>query len=178
MSKVIVLGFFSLVQGAIIAAIGFSTRKLPTEGLVIKNAPAMEMAIGIILLSFASMMFGLVISSLVKTAEKTMPLLVMFAIIQVVFTGCLFQLFDKAGLEQFAWLMPARWGVGVVGTTLDLGHLMVLDPAHPNAHDGLWQHSVAQWWIDAGMLVVISVALAFVVLRLLRRHEPEVMQKG
>ena len=41
----------------------------------------------IIALGFTSMMFGLVISSLVKTAEKTMPLLVMFAIVQVVFTG-------------------------------------------------------------------------------------------
>ncbi len=178
MSKIIVLGFFSVLQGAIIAAVGFSTRKLPTEGLIITGMPAIEMAVGIILLSFASMMFGLVISALVKTAEKTMPLLVMFAIVQVVFTGCLFQLFDKAGLAQFAWLMPARWGVGVVGTTLDLGHMMVLDPAHMNAHDGLWTHSVAQWAIDAGALVAISAAMGFLVLRLLRRHEPEVMQKG
>ncbi len=38
-------------------------------------------------LGFTSMMVGLVISPLVKTAEKTMPLLVMFAIIQVVFTA-------------------------------------------------------------------------------------------
>ncbi|GAA1239176.1 FHA domain-containing protein [Kitasatospora nipponensis] len=178
MSKIIVLGFFSLLQGALIAAVGFSTRKLPTEGLIFQHAPAVEMAIGIILLSFTSMMFGLVISALVKTAEKTMPLLVMFAIIQVVFTGCLFQLFDKAGLAQFAWLMPARWGVAVVGTTLDLGHLMVLDPTHLSAHDGLWAHSVLQWSIDSFMLVAISTALAFLVLRLLRRHEPEVMQKG
>ncbi|GAB2715156.1 FHA domain-containing protein [Kitasatospora kifunensis] len=178
MSKIIVLGIFSVLQGAIIAGVGFSTRALPTQGLIFKNAPAIEMAIGIILLSFASMMFGLVISALVKTAEKTMPLLVMFAIIQVVFTGCLFQLFDKAGLAQFAWLMPARWGVAVVGTTLDLGHLMILDPAHMNEHDGLWKHSVLQWSIDSAMLVVISTALAFLVLRLLRRHEPEVMQKG
>ncbi|MCX4746044.1 FHA domain-containing protein [Kitasatospora sp. NBC_01287] len=178
MSKIIVLGIFSVLQGAIIAAVGFSTRSLPEHGLIFSNAPAIEMAIGIILLSFASMMFGLVISALVKTAEKTMPLLVMFAIVQVVFTGCLFQLFDKAGLAQFAWLMPARWGVAVVGTTLDLGHLMVLDPTHMNAHDGLWQHSVLQWSIDSFMLVVISAALGFLVLRLLRRHEPEVMQKG
>ncbi|TQF02927.1 FHA domain-containing protein [Kitasatospora acidiphila] len=178
MSKIIVLGFFSLLQGTIIAAVGFSTRKLPTSGLLFSSAPAIEMAIGIILLSFTSMMFGLVISALVKTAEKTMPLLVMFAIIQVVFTGCLFQLFDKAGLAQLAWLMPARWGVATVGTTLDLGHMMILDPAHMNDHDGLWKHSVAQWAIDAGMLVVLSVLLAFVVQRLLRRHEPEVMQKG
>lgn len=56
--------------------------------------------------------------------------------------------------------------------------MMILDPAHMNEHDGLWKHSVAQWAIDAGMLVVLSVLLAFVVQRLLRRHEPEVMQKG
>ena len=58
------------------------------------------------------MMFGLIISALVKTAEKTMPLLVMFAIVQVVFTGVLFQLFGKPGVEQFvlADARPAgRW---------------------------------------------------------------------
>ncbi|MGF1426289.1 FHA domain-containing protein [Kitasatospora sp. LaBMicrA B282] len=177
-SKIIVLGFFSLLQGTIIAAVGFAPRKLPAHGLIFSNAPAIEMAIGIILLSFTSMMFGLVISSLVKTAEKTMPLLVMFAIIQVVFTGCLFQLFDKAGLAQFSWLMPARWGVAIVGTTLDLSHIMVLDPAHMNEHDALWKHSAAMWFVDSFMLVLLSTALAFLVLRLLRRHEPEVMQKG
>ncbi len=47
------------------------------------------------------MMFGLIISSLVKTAEKTMPLLVMFAIVQVVFTGVLFQLFDTVGVARW-----------------------------------------------------------------------------
>ncbi|MDH6117428.1 FHA domain-containing protein [Kitasatospora sp. GAS204B] len=177
-SKIIVLGAFSLLQGTIIAAVGFFPRKLPAHGLIFSNSPAIEMAIGIILLSFTSMMFGLVISSLVKTAETTMPLLVMFAIIQVVFTGCLFQLFDKVGLAQFAWLMPARWGVAVVGTTLDLGHIMVLDPTHMSAHDGLWAHSALQWFIDSFMLLVLSTAMAFLVLRLLRRHEPEVMQKG
>ncbi|WP_035794397.1 FHA domain-containing protein [Kitasatospora mediocidica] len=182
-SKIIVLGLFSILQGAIIAVIGFAPRKLPTEGLIFASSPAVEMGIGLILLSFTSMMFGLVISALVKTAEKTMPLLVMFAIIQVVFTGVLFQIFGKPGLEQFAWLMPARWGVGIVGTTLNLGHLMVPfdhDPLHPaNDHrDAMWDHSVLHWVINAGALVVISAGLAFLVLRLLRRHEPEVMQKG
>ncbi|MDH6113509.1 ABC-type multidrug transport system ATPase subunit [Kitasatospora sp. MAP12-15] len=182
-SKIVVLGLFSILQGAIIAVIGFAPRTLPEHGLIFANAPAVEMAIGLILLSFTSMMFGLVISALVKTSEKTMPLLVMFAIIQVVFTGVLFQIFSKPGLEQFAWLMPARWGVGVVGTTLNLSHLMVPfdhDPLHPqNDHrDAMWSHSVLHWAINAGALVVISVGLAFLVLRLLRRHEPEVMQQG
>ncbi len=73
--------------------------------------PAVELCLTVIALGFTSMMFGLVISSLVKTAEKTMPLLVMFAIVQVVFTGILFQVYGSPGLEQFAWLMPSRWAI-------------------------------------------------------------------
>ncbi|MFI9330046.1 FHA domain-containing protein [Kitasatospora sp. NPDC052868] len=180
MSKIIVLGFFSVIQGAIISAVGFLPRKLPEHGLIIKDLPVIEMTIGMILLSFAAMMFGLMISALVKTAEKTMPLLVMFAIVQVVFTGCLFQIFGKPGLEQAAWLMPARWGTGIVATTLDLSHLMGpwnKDFQNPD-YDPLWDSSVAQWAIDAGVLIVMSVVIGVIVTRLQRRHEPEVMQKG
>ena len=180
MSKIIVLGIFSVIQGAIISAVGFLPRKLPEHGLIVQNMPMIEMTIGMILLSFAAMMFGLMISALVKTAEKTMPLLVMFAIVQVVFTGCLFQIFGKPGLEQVAWLMPARWGTGIVSTTLNLSELMGpwnKDFQHPN-YDPLWKHSVAHWAIDASVLVVISIVIGVIVTRLQRRHEPEVMQKG
>ncbi|WP_031070481.1 FHA domain-containing protein [Streptomyces sp. NRRL WC-3742] len=181
MSKVIVLGVFSVIQGAIISAVGFLPRKLPEHGgLLVKNTPLIEMTIGMILLSFTAMMFGLMISALVKTSEKTMPLLVMFAIVQVVFTGCLFQIFSKPGLEQVAWLMPARWGTGIVATTLDLSKLMGpwnKDFQNPK-YDPLWDHSVLQWVVDAGALVVISVLIGVLVTRLQRRHEPEVMQKG
>ncbi|MFI6445336.1 FHA domain-containing protein [Kitasatospora sp. NPDC050543] len=180
MSKIIVLGFFSVVQGAILSAVGFMPRKLPQHGLILHNLPAVEMAIGLILLSFASMMFGLVISALVKTAEKTMPLLVMFAIVQVVFTGCLFQIFSKPGLEQSAWLMPARWGVGAVATTLDLAKLMGpwnKDFQNPQ-YDPLWGHNVGQLVVNWLVLIVISAVLGFVVTRLQKRHEPEVMRQG
>ncbi|MEE1827272.1 FHA domain-containing protein [Streptomyces sp. BE20] len=180
MSKIIVLGFFSVIQGAIISAVGFLPRKLPEHGLVFKDLPIIEMSFGLILLSFASMMFGLAISALVKTAEKTMPLLVMFAIIQVVFTGCLFQIFSKPGLEQFAWLMPARWGTGMVATTLDLSHLLGpwnKDFQNPE-YDALWGHNSGQFWFDAGVLIAMSVVIGVIVTRLQRRHEPEVMQKG
>ena len=74
-------------------------------------------------LGFTSMMFGLIISSLVKTAEKTMPLLVMFAIIQVVFTGCLFTLNGSIGANQFSYLMPSRWAVAAAGATLDFNKI-------------------------------------------------------
>ncbi|MFG2291538.1 FHA domain-containing protein [Streptomyces sp. NPDC048595] len=174
MSKVIVLGVVTAIQGVIIAAIGFSTRNMPTEGLVIEKAPAIEMALAIIALGFTSMMFGLIISALVKTAEKTMPLLVMFAIVQVVFTGVLFQLFDTPGVAQFAWLMPSRWAVAAMGATGDMNTLLPWELGNP---DPLWKHQTGVYVMDMIILISLGVALAFVVARLLRRHEPEVMRK-
>ncbi|MCX5450563.1 FHA domain-containing protein [Streptomyces sp. SID8375] len=174
MSKVIVLGVVTAIQGVIIAAIGFSTRNMPDEGLLVEKVPAIEMALAIIALGFTSMMFGLIISALVKTAEKTMPLLVMFAIVQVVFTGVLFQLFDTVGVAQFAWLMPSRWAVGAMGATADMNTLLPWEPGNP---DPLWKHQTGVYVMDMIILITLGIALAFVVARLLRRHEPEVMRK-
>lgn len=123
------------------------------------------------------MMFGLVISSLVKTSEKTMPLLVMFAIVQVVFTGVLFKVFGSPGLEQVAWLMPSRWAMAGAATTLDLAHLMPpWDRENPTDLDPLWESTVAQWGINVAVLLVMAAICGFAVARLLRRHEPEVMR--
>ncbi|WP_431681116.1 FHA domain-containing protein [Kitasatospora sp. KL5] len=182
-SKIVVLGLVSFLQGGIISAIAFKTRTLPAEGLLLKSMPAAEMAIGVILLSFTSMLVGLTISALVKTAEKTMPLLVMFAIVQMVFTGAIFQVFDKPGLEQFAWLMPGRWGLAASGNTLDLAHTSAVTynsdvrPPTPVV-DPLWDHTVGHLFLNWFALIAISVGLAFLIQRFLRRHEPEVMQKG
>ncbi|MFI1012071.1 FHA domain-containing protein [Streptomyces sp. NPDC020965] len=176
MSKVIVLGLITACQGVILCGIGFATRELPAEGLIMP--PAMELCVVVIALGLTSMMFGLVISSLVKTAEKTMPLLVMFAIVQVVFTGILFKIYGSPGLEQFAWLMPSRWAIAGAGSTLDLGRLMPpWDPKNPDDLDPLWEHTASQWGLNVAILLAIGVICGFAVARLLRRHEPEVMRK-
>ncbi|WP_392669458.1 FHA domain-containing protein [Streptomyces sp. LN785] len=176
MSKVFVLGVITAIQGVIICGIGFATRDLPEEGLIMP--PAVELCVTITALGFTSMMFGLVISSLVKTAEKTMPLLVMFAIVQVVFTGILFQVYGSPGLEQFAWLMPSRWAIAAAGSTLDLAHLMPpWDQKNPTDLDPLWEHTAGQWGMNIAILLFIGLVCGFAVARLLRRHEPEVMRK-
>ncbi|NJQ02077.1 FHA domain-containing protein [Streptomyces zingiberis] len=174
MSKVIVLGVITAFQGALISAIGLVPRDLPEEGVILRSLPGVELALPIMALGFTSMMVGLIISALVRTAEKTMPLLVMSAIVQLVFTGCLFQLNGKVGAEQLAWLVPSRWGVSAAGSTADLNWLLPWEPGTP---DPLWEHDAATWLLDMGVLLGIGLVCCVLVARLLRRHEPEVMRR-
>ena len=178
MSKVIVLGAVTVFQGAMVGAIGFSSRTIPDESLIFgegKFAVMLELSIPIMGLGFTSMMFGLVISSLVKTAEKTMPLLVMFAIVQVVFTGCLFALHGSPGVNEFSYLMPSRWAVAAAGATLDFNNIS--PPKEAGDTDPLWNHTVGAYSLDMFALIVLGVICGVLVARFLRRHEPEVMRK-
>ncbi|MFH9074015.1 FHA domain-containing protein [Streptomyces alboflavus] len=176
MSKVIVLGAITVLQGGLVGVIGFSTREIPKEGLVLGSQVLLELSLPIMALGFTSMMFGLIISALVKTAEKTMPLLVMFAIIQVVFTGCLFILHGTVGVNQFSFLMPSRWAVAASGATLDFNRISP-NPDDPGATDPLWDHEAGAYMMDMAALLALGAFCGFLVARFLRRHEPEVMRK-
>ncbi|WP_445400085.1 FHA domain-containing protein [Streptomyces sp. LE64] len=175
MSKVIVLGMITVLQGAIVGGIGFTMRDVPEEGVVLGGLTLLELCLPIMALGFTSMMFGLIISALVKTAEKTMPLLVMFAIIQVVFTGCLFTLNGSVGVNELSYLMPSRWAVAAAGATLDFNRV---NPStdDPGNTDPLWDHDAGTWLLDMGALLALGALCGFLVSRFLRRHEPEVMR--
>ncbi|MEU0672331.1 FHA domain-containing protein [Streptomyces sp. NPDC006172] len=175
MSKVFVLGLITVFQGLLVGVIGFASREIPQEGLVLGKLTLLELSLPIMALGFTSMMFGLIISALVKTAEKTMPLLVMFAIIQVVFTGCLFALHGSIGANEFSYLMPSRWAVGAAGTTLDFNRIS--PPETVGDNDPLWEHTAGAWSLDMAALIALGVICGFFVSRFLRRHEPEVMRK-
>ncbi|WP_338675725.1 FHA domain-containing protein [Streptomyces sp. SCSIO 30461] len=175
MSKVIVLGMITVFQGALVGVIGFSSRDIPDEGLVL-GYTLLELSLPIMALGFTSMMFGLIISALVKTAEKTMPLLVMFAIVQVVFTGCLFILNGTVGVNEFSYLMPSRWAVAAAGATLDFNRISP-NQDDPGNTDPLWDHEVGAWVMDMAALLALGALCGFLVARFLRRHEPEVMRK-
>ncbi|OIV38898.1 ABC transporter ATP-binding protein [Mangrovactinospora gilvigrisea] len=177
MSKVIVLGIVTSIQGIVIALIGFNYRALPDKGLLLSSqSPFLEMTFTLVVLGIASLMIGMVLSAVVKSSEMTMPLLVLFAVVQVAFAGALFKIFGSAGVEQLAWLMPARWGLGALGASININRL---SPPWDSSGktDPIWNNTVGQWSIDIGILVAMALVCAFLVTRFLRRHEPEVMRK-
>ena len=123
------------------------------------------------------MMFGLVISSLVKTAEKTMPLLVMFAIVQVVFTGCLFSPTARSASTQFC--LPDARPAGRSPPPAPRWTSTSISPpwTNPASTDPLWEHTAGAWGMDMSPCSLLGVICGFFVARFLRRHEPEVMRK-
>ncbi|MGW2651890.1 ATP-binding cassette domain-containing protein [Streptomyces sp. NPDC001393] len=178
LSKVMVLGLITAVQGFVVVAIGLAGRRLPPVGLV-TTPSEIELVLAVVLLSTTSMMLGLIISALVRTAEKTMPLLVLATVVQVMFSGAVFPLFNQVGLNQLSWLVPSRWAVAAQAATINLSRIgPPADDKHPHSADPLWVHTAHQWWLDAGVLEGLGLVGIIVVLVLLRRHEPLVMRRG
>ncbi len=130
-SKLIILGLISGLQAVLIVIIGLTGRPLPAHGAFLKHFPLLELLIAIGVLAVVSMTLGLLISASVDTSEKTMPLLIVAVIFQVVMTGGVFALHGKAGLEQVAWIAPSRWGFAANASTINLNVIQL--PVQPKA---------------------------------------------
>jgi ABC transport system ATP-binding/permease protein len=170
-SKLLVLGVITIGQGIVLTLVAMLGVNMRDKGVII--APLPELILAVALLSFTAMTLGLLISAMVKTSEMTMPLLVLTTLVQIVFCGALVHLDGKAVLEQFAWLVPARWAFAAMAGTLNITFLL----PRKEPPDPLWKQQFSTWLLDMGMMVLLVVVLIFLVERMLRRQEPEVMRK-
>lgn len=167
MSKVVVLGTVTVLQAVVLTLVGLLGVHLNAPGgKGVLLPPLAEITVAVALLAFTAMTLGLLVSALVRKEEVTMPLLVLLAIVQVVFCGALLTLHGVPGLEQLAWLVPSRWALAAMASTLDLGRIVTPDP--------LFRHTAHVWLLDIGMLVALAVVFLCAVGWLLRRREPEV----
>ncbi|MFJ9696004.1 ATP-binding cassette domain-containing protein [Kitasatospora sp. NPDC101183] len=173
-SKVVVLGTVTVAQAAVLTVVGLAGVDLsfavPT-GVVMPQLP--ELIIAVALLAFSAMMLGLVVSALVGKEEATMPLLVLLSVVQIVFSGLMLKLHGVPGLEQFAWLIPSRWGLSAMARTVELHAIF---PTAITA-DPMFRHERNGWLLSMAVLPALSAAYGLVVLALLRRHEPAIMRR-
>jgi ABC transport system ATP-binding/permease protein len=119
-SKLLILAAISAIQSLILVGIGILRRKLPSTGSFLHHLPLVELLIGMAVLSIVSMTLGLLISAMVNSSDKTMPLLVVGVMFQVILTGGIFPVAGKVGLEQISWVAPSRWGFAAVASTVNL----------------------------------------------------------
>ncbi|MFF3322631.1 FHA domain-containing protein [Streptomyces sp. NPDC002889] len=174
MSKVVVLGTVTVLQAVVLTQVGLAGVDLGApDGKGVLMPPLAEITLAVALLSFTAMMLGLLVSALVRREEVTMPLLVLLAIVQVVFCGALLELDGVPGVEQLAWLIPSRWALAAMASTIGLTSIA----PGKLTDDPLFEHAAGVWLLDMGMLVVLSAVFGYAVARLLRLREPAVMRR-
>ncbi|WP_416211466.1 ATP-binding cassette domain-containing protein [Frankia sp. Cas3] len=173
-SKVVVLVIITTLQSIVFTMIGM-TNRTPRQAVAL-SVPMLEVILAVTMISISSAMLGLAISAWVDNADKTMPLLVMTTMSQVVFSGGLVPLEGKLGLQQLSYLMPARWGYAAIASSADLNDVVKLGdaPFSRGPVDPLWVHAGHVYITDivagvgVGCLAVGACAL------LLRRLDPKV----
>ncbi|WP_329522033.1 FHA domain-containing protein [Spirillospora sp. NBC_01491] len=158
MSKLLVLGLITGLQAVALVLIGLVLVDRPAAGTFTAVLPELMLSMG--LLGVVSMTLGLLVSASVGSSEKTLPLLIVLSMGQLVLCGALVRLVGLPGLEQLAWLSPSRWGMGAAAATIDLDTIGP-PPADP---DPLWRHDPGVWLADMGIaagLAVVFVAAAW-----------------
>jgi hypothetical protein len=116
------------------------------------------------------MVLGLLISAVVNSSDKTMPLLVLAVLVEVVLSGGVFAINGITGLEQLSWFAPSRWGFAAIASTADLNHIQPLSPG--TKPDPLWSHTPHQWLLAMAMMAVLALALVVLTWRRLARTRP------
>ncbi|WP_232851159.1 FHA domain-containing protein [Nocardia acididurans] len=154
MSKIAVFSVAALLQAAVMVGIPLLIMKRPEQGSVIPMG-SLELYIDIALTAVTCVILGLLLSTLAKSSEQVMPLLVVAIMAQLVMAGGLIPVTNRVVLEQVSWLFPSRWGYASGASTVDIRNLFA--KAQP---DKFWEHTAAAWYLDVGALVAIGLVLA------------------
>ncbi|WP_205876608.1 ATP-binding cassette domain-containing protein [Mycobacterium camsae] len=168
-AKLTVFFAFAVLQAAVATAIVIVGKGAPTQKALVLGNPSLELFTTVAATCVASAVVGLVLSSIARSNEQIMPLLVVSLMLQLVLAGGMIPVTDRVGLDQLSWAIPARWGYAASAATVNLRELV---PGSLSPEDSHWTHSRPAWLFDMAMLAVLSVAYSGVVwwrIRLKRR---------
>ncbi len=154
LAKIAVFSVVAFLQSAVLIGITLVGKKPPGEGALIPNG-SIELYIDIAMTAVCCVVFGLLMSSLAKSNEQVMPMLVVMIMVQLVMAGGLIPVTDRVGLEQVSYLFPARWGYAAGASTVDLTKIF-----YGAQDDPLWKHTIGIWALDVVMVIVITAVLA------------------
>jgi ABC-type transport system involved in multi-copper enzyme maturation permease subunit len=152
-SKIVVYSGFAATQTAIVTAIVVYGKGGPTQGAVALGNPVYDLYASLALTAIVSAIFGLLWSSLARSNEQILPVLVVVIMLSIVFSGGLIPVTARAGLEQASWFLPARWGFAASASTIDLLKVAPL----VTVDDPLWHHALKWWLLDMGVLLLLGV---------------------
>lgn len=163
-AKVAVYSVAAAVQTAVLLAIVVFAKGGPTAGSLLLGAPVWDLYLALALTAVVSAVVGLWLSSLARTSDWIMPMLVVVLMSAIVFSGGLIPVTGRLGLNQISYLLPVRWGFAASASSIDL---MEADAAN-YINDPLWRHELSWFALDLGVLLLMAMIATIVVWRRLR----------
>jgi ABC-type multidrug transport system ATPase subunit len=166
LAKALVLGLLCFAQGIVVTWLALAG--LPGADLGgVRGWGMREIALVVGLLALASAWLGLLVSALVRSVEQTMPALVALVMGQLVLSGALVQVAGRPGLEQVAWLAPARWAHAANAVSVHLERAK--NGVRGAVPDPLAAYSPGQWTHDVLWLCGVALVTLGLTLRTVRR---------
>ncbi|OBK93097.1 ABC transporter ATP-binding protein [Mycobacterium asiaticum] len=159
-AKLTVFFVFAVLQAAITTAIVVLGKGAPTQKALVLGNPSFELFATVAATCVASAILGLVLSSVARSNEQIMPLLVVSLMLQLVLAGGMIPVTNRIFLDQMSWAIPARWGYAASAATVNLRELV---PGSLSPEDSHWAHTRSAWLFDMGMLAVLSVVYSGIV---------------
>ncbi len=169
LAKMAVFFVFAIVQSTIATTITILGKGAPTRPALLLGSATLELYVATAAMCVAAATVGLVLSSLARSNEQIMPLLVVSLMLQLVLCGGMVPVTNRIGLDQMSWLVPSRWGYAAQASTVDL---WTIEPGPLAPKDRHFKHTAGTWLFDVGMLVLLTAVYAGVVgwRSRLRRH--------
>jgi ABC-type multidrug transport system ATPase subunit len=163
-AKITVFCAFAIVQAAIATGIVLAGKGAPSQPAVLLGpsgyAASLELFVTVAATCVASAILGLALSSIARSNEQIMPLLVVSLMLQLVLGGGLVPVTGRVFLDQMSWVVPSRWGYAASASTVDLWKLV---PGTLSPKDSHWKHTPGAWLLDMGMLAALSVIYSVIV---------------
>jgi energy-coupling factor transporter ATP-binding protein EcfA2 len=157
-AKITVFCAFAIAQAAIATGIVLVGKGAPKQPPLLLGNASLELFVTVAATCVASAILGMVLSSIARSNEQIMPLLVVSLMLQLVLAGGLIPVTGRIFLDQLSWLMPSRWGYAASASTVNLKALVPVGPK-----DGHWAHTDGAWLLDMGMLGALSVIYSVIV---------------
>ena len=172
MSKFFVQTALGGIQALMMTAVFTALIGQPAEGIFFQN-PFMEMFITVWLTIEASMAIGFVISSMVKNGDRAMTLAPFVLIVQLLFSGILFELSGAGSI--IAYFTVSKWsveGLGRISVLNDLPNRIQVSMPTGFEPESIFVSSPSalrlDWVILAGMMLFCAV-LCTILLRSLSK---------
>lgn len=173
LSKFLVQTLIGLIQAALITSVFALTVGIPDKGILFDSSFG-EILITVWLTIEASMALGFVISAFVKSGDKAMTVAPFLLIVQLLFSGILFEL--KGAGESIAYVTISKWSVESLGSIADLNSLNLrIQEQIPTAvheaqeiFDHTKEHLYGHWGILLGMMLLCAVVCTLVLRRVSR----------